>query len=504
MARRTFVSKNISGYLFVSVFALFVVVIFDKSPVLITLLTLAGVIMGALFFKKPEYSVLFLAAILPFRDIHLFSVIYVKRIVIWGLFSYILLRQFTLPHPPSSKNMRGFTQATIFFIMMICVSLLKTVSQLYTGFYMTIDTLKTTIIDHALTVVEQILIVYIVYYFIRSLQFVQWLLDVIITASAIVAVLGLWQYMIGGTPDPVSFLFNPTLQFYGRATSVFLTPNSFGHFLATVIGIAFPLFLFGRISQKKRFFFLLPILLLDSTALFVSFSRGGMLSLFWGIIIAMFLYYIKICQRKLTWRMFTLIFMMVIVVSLFISQYEVFLRYRFASYSKGFDAAVVWLNTKSDADRKYAAIKAIETFLHNPLLGIGYDVYTNKNIAAGLGPDNQYLEILVNAGLLGFIPYMMMLALVVKSGLHLWNKTYRDHIPFNVQIMMLCLLAGFNIICFSHLFAVTLYYRTISGNLWLFTGAIFVLERCYLSQGSLPERQALFSYTEDTPMTRPL
>ncbi|GAK57260.1 O-antigen polymerase [Candidatus Vecturithrix granuli] len=501
MTLKIFASKTISDYLFVSVLALVAVVIFNRSPVLITLLTVGGVIIVFLFFKKPEYSVLFLAAILPFRDVHLFSVIYVKRIVIWGLFSYILLRQFTLPQHHPSKNMRFFTQATIFFIMMICVSLLKTASQLHTGFYMTIGTLKTTIIDHALTVVEQILIVYIVYDLIRSLQFVQWLFDVIITTSAIVAVLGLWQYVIGGTPDPVSFLFSPTLQFYGRATSVFLTPNSFGHFLATVIGIAFPLFLFGRISQKKRFFFLLPILLLDSIALFVSFSRGGMLSLFWGIIIATLLYHVKICQRKLTWRMFTFILMLVILVSLFISQYELFLRYRFASYSKGFDAAVVWLNTKSDADRKYAAIKAIETFLHNPLLGIGYDVYTNKNIAAGLGPDNQYLEILVNAGLLGFIPYMMMLAFVIKSGLRLWNKAYRDQIPFDIQIIMLCLLVGFNIICFSHLFAVTLYYRTISGNLWLFTGAIFVLERHYLSQGSFPERQALFSYTEDTPMT---
>lgn len=461
--------------------------------------------MITLFFKRPEYSILFLAALLPFRDIHLFSVIYVKRLVIWGLFSYVVFRQITFPQKFSpSKNMRLFTHATIFFIIVLVISLFKTVSQLHTGFYMTIDMLKITIVDHAFVVIEQILIVYIVYYFIQSLQGVQWMFNVIITVSAVVAVLGIWQYMIGGTPTQVSWLFNPTYQFYGRATSVFLTPNSFGHFLATVIGIALPLCIFGRISPKKRFLFLLPILFLDSIALFVSFSRGGMLALFWGIIIAVLLYYTKICQRKFTWKMLAFICMLVILVSLFISHYEVFLRYRFASYSKGFDAAVLWLNTKSDADRKYAAIKAIETFFQHPFLGIGYDVYTNKNIAAGLGPDNQYLEILVNAGLLGFIPYMMMLTLVIKSGLRLWNKAYRQQIPFEAQLMMLCLLAGFNIICFSHLFAVTLYYRTISGNFWIFSGAIFVLERLYLSQGSLQERKPSCSYTEDSPMTRPI
>lgn len=479
------VPRSTLEFTVVAFLALCLAMIFTIKPVLITGIVIGMAVGLPLCLKKPEYSIFFLAVILPFRDIHLVSVLYVKRAAIWGLFTYVVIRQITLSRDMVAGNFRQialFTKMTALFVLMIIVSVIRTASQLYTNFYMTNEMLKITIVDHALTVVEQMLIVYIVYYSINTLQHVRRLLDMMIAASGMVASLGILQYLYKGPPPFFSFLFSPKYQFYGRAASVFLTANNFGHFLAATLALACVLLFFGKISFKKRLCFLIPVITLNSIALLLSFSRGAMLSLFWGMITIGYLYYVKVCRKRITWKVVLMTGLICCLVLLAIYYYDVYLQYRFASYYKGYEAALFLLRNHADYGRGQVAIQSIKAFFQAPILGIGYDVFIGQRFFEGLGIDNQYLKVLAEMGILGFIPFSILLGAVVRSGLKVWRTPYKHYATDELQILMLSLLTGFSVIAFSYLFATNLYIRSISGYHWVFSGAIFVLERQYLDR----------------------
>jgi putative inorganic carbon (HCO3(-)) transporter len=329
--------------------------------------------------------------------------------------------------------------------------------------------------------VENLFIFYIVYYALESSRHIRRLVDVIFLTSAVIALLGIFQYFTGGLPPIVKFLFDPEYQFYGRATSVFSSPNTLGHYLSSTLGIALVSLFLEKSSLKKRFGFILPVILLDSGAILLSFSRGSMVSVFFGILVIGSLYFTKLNRRKLSWQLLLIIGVLVAFVVLTVKYYDLYLRIRSSSYrEKDSVAALAWIKNVSDSARKNAAIKSWQTFLRYPLFGIGYDAFSGKMIASGLSSDNQYLRILSEMGLLGFIPFVVLFGSIIKTGLSLLERTKNRRTD---QIMTFMLLTAISIVACTFLFANTLHWRAISGNLWMFAGAIFVLDR----QKPIPE-----------------
>jgi O-antigen ligase len=155
---------------------------------------------------------------------------------------------------------------------------------------------------------------------------------------------------------------------------------------------------------------------------------------------------------------------------------------RLAAYKdQDYQKILHWMETTSDFGRKFAAIKAIETFAKHPFLGVGFEVFLGEEIGGGYAVDNQYLRILVDTGLLGFIPFIMLLWVIFRTGSKAWAPLYKDAFTAETTLLMFLLLTGFCTILFSYLFADTLHIRSISGNLWLFAGAIFVIDRLSLT-----------------------
>jgi len=478
----TIVSRDKVELLLTALAALVFVRFYNSSPVSITISATGMAIAIPILLKKPEYAVLFLAAILPFRDIHIISIIHFKRLIIWSLFIYFLIRQFTISQHFIARNIALFTKIVALFVLAIIVSFLKTASELHTTTYITIIMLKSTILSDALAVLEGILIVYIIYHSMGTFRQIQTLISIIIEVSAIIALLGILQYYIGGPPGIIGFLFDQEYQFYGRATSVFSNPNMFGGFLAPMIGIAFVSFVWGTMDNRKRIFFVLPALILNSFALLLSFSRGAMLQVFFSMIVIGYVYYTKVSNKKLSWKLILVTTITLGLIFSAIQFYDFYMRARLSTY-KGNDylAALQWIKTTSDFHRKNSALKALQTFAKHPILGIGYNVFHGKAIAGfeyfGISVHNQFLKILVEMGLLGFVPFIILLSIVVRTGLKIWDKHQKSQVRQDIQVMMLLLLSGFSTTVFGYLFADPLAMFAITGYLWIFSGAIFALDR---------------------------
>ncbi len=485
MSTKVLISRN-TGELWLTVFAAFAfVLVYNSSPVIITILALSLTVIFPTILKKPEYGMLFLAVILPFKylNIKFVSIIGLNRVVIWGLLGYIFVRQLTSSQKLASRSLRIFNKAVLLFIVATVISSIQTVSALYTTSYITFPMVKTAILANALGSIEALLIVYIIYYFIHTWQQIQRLIEIMLCVSLIIAFLGIVQYYTGGPVERLWFLFDMEFKFHGRATSVFSNPNGFGSFLAPMLTMAASYCLWNPVSRLKRIL-ILPVIVLNSWGLFLSFSRGAAIQALFGVAIAGLIYCMEIQQMKLSWKVLLVIISVLGIFFMAIQYYEIYLQARaISSGAENYLAAVYWLNEIQGSSRVHAAIKAIQTFIRHPVLGIGYELFSAKGMAGveyfGLAVHNQYLKILAEMGLLGFMPFIILLGTVVKTGMRIWDKHRKQSAKKEVQLTMLLLLTGFCTSAFGFLFSDGLFFMPISGYLWIFAGAIFALDRQY-------------------------
>ncbi|MBD3306532.1 hypothetical protein GF339_09030 [candidate division KSB3 bacterium] len=479
-------SKSPVELLCVGLAALVCVRIYTAAPVPVAVGAIGMACALPLVWKKPAYTVLLLAIILPFRDIHLVSIIHLKRFVIWTLLGYHLLRQFTSGRVVATRHFALFTKTTAFFVGIIVISLIKTASALYTTNYITPVMVKASILSDALVLFEGMLMLYIIYYALDDLAQIHRLLEAIFAASAVIGLFAVLQYVLEGPPPLVGVLFDQEYQFYGRATSVFSNPNDLGSFSAPMVVIALVSLIWGAASMSKKLLLILPSLIFNTLALLLSFSRGAMIQVFFGILVIGYLYYIKVCKRRLSRKVVVVVVCIVALFGLSVRYYDTYMRYRLSDY-QGHDyyAALNWIKNISDFQRKQAVMKAIETFGDHPILGIGYNMFAGKKIAGaeyfGLSTHNQYLKILVEMGLLGFLPFLLLLGLIAKTGLRIWDVSTDEPVDHDLQITMLLLLAGIGTITCGYLFIDSLVNLSISGYLWIFSGAVFVLDRRYIA-----------------------
>jgi len=448
-------------------------------PLTVALLSVGIAVVLPLVLTRPEYGLFFLVALLPLREFYLVSALSFQRLMIWSLFGYTLLRRVTFPsRKTAGARLSWFTISMVLFIIALGVALLKTAAVLYSSYSLTSSTLKSAIFSNTLIIVENLLLVYIVYYMLESRWQIQQLLAVLFSVSAVIASLGILQYVTQGNVGYLNVVVDPGYPFYGRATSVFPSPNNLGHFLSPVFGMAFVAVVWGPVNLKTRLGVLLPILVLDGLAILLSFSRGAMLQVFFGLFLVAALYYIKIARGRLSWKVILVAGLIAGAIFAAFQYYDIYLRARLSVYQgNDYRAALQWIKNTSDYGRKRAAIATFQTFLRHPVLGVGYDTVSAKYIPKSLAPDNQYLKIMAEMGLFGFVPFAVLLGIVIKAGLAIWEKRRPSPASPETQILMLLLLSGFGTVLFSYLFADTLHSRAISGNLWIFAGAILALER---------------------------
>lgn len=470
-------SRETVELIITAIVALMFTQLYQSSPIFITSIAFGGIILFPLFFKKPEYCVFLLVIMLPLREFHLVSALYVIRTFIWSILIYLLLRQLAVQQKVFSHHLSLFNKVVGIFMFAIMISVIQAFSKRDVVF-ITNEDIKVLIGFGALVVIEQFLLVYIVYYAMTTLAHIRRMLDLIMSVSIILSLIAIWQYLIKANPPLLHFLFYENAVFYGRATSLFTSPNECGIFMAAILVMAISQLFWDKEASKKRISFLLSVILLDGSALLLSFSRTSVLAFFFGFIFSNFLYYTKICPKIPLGKLVMTLMIILIGIWAGVHYYELFLEIRFArsNYHEYFKA-LQWTQNIADYGRIYALQKVIPLILQHPLLGIGYNVFTLQNIALGLGPHNQYISILVEMGLFGFIPFMFLLGIILKTGFNFWNLFYSKASLHQEQFMIVLLLSGIGAILFSFLLGDTLNYRSISGLLWLFSGAILMLDR---------------------------
>lgn len=216
------------------------------------------------------------------------------------------------------------------------------------------------------------------------------------------------QYLLGFFPfgEPafsLSFANSPLVNYFGvvklRAFGTFSHPNILGGFLSIAVIWLLDFFIlsFGKFHGSFKSFYLFGVTLLGILALFFSFSQGA-----WGALVAGLLLYLIIRLVKLP-RFYFLrspAYVIPLILGLLLT---LFVIYK--------------LPLEATNTRRTELIKtSIEMFKAVPILGVGLGNFVKFSTYFWKEPvHNIYLLILSETGLLGFIPFILLICFSLKS-----------------------------------------------------------------------------------------
>ncbi len=193
------------------------------------------------------------------------------------------------------------------------------------------------------------------------------------------------------------------------------------------IGTIASLYLILFYKQRALWFFFILFILV----LFCTGSRRGLFTMFFGLL-GLFCFYSKIKHINLI--------KMIIIVVLSVFFFSLLLKLEFfSSMNDRFMNLVSAINTSaemssSDESRFSMIEKGFNMFLENPILGYGAGAFKAK-AGFGIYSHNNYIELLVNYGFLGFfIYYSFFFKIVIKSLRYIIRSM--DHLAIFIFIFM--------------------------------------------------------------------
>lgn len=402
---------------------------------LVTATVLLGLIALVLTAKHPIFGIFSIAAFSPLNqlqqlDIPLFSSV-IRIIGLVTLASYVihlLMKKYTL-------------KRTNLFIPLIVFVFAHVV-----GLFRAID------IAAALEQVAALIMYFIVYLLVVNLVKDQKTLGRMFLVISIVAsglaLFGIIQYLKGETlfsPEMGRFdTFDFETQRVIRVIGVFRNPNAFAYTYVLVI----PLIVGLILIQKERLYqwALLALLAVCTICLILTFSRSAFLAL-WASSFLM-LAFLKRGQKAMTIISFLGILIMFYVISS-----DLFHILQFRVTSTPFDISI---------QERMAVIRGgIDTFTVNPLLGSGTG---NASMILGRyayrfirGPHNNLIAVLVETGLLGFIPFTLIFFNFTKKILHAMSRTNNQD-SYIILVAILASICGY--------FINGLFHTSIAYGLW--------------------------------------
>ncbi|OGD76781.1 MAG: hypothetical protein A2Y64_04615 [Candidatus Coatesbacteria bacterium RBG_13_66_14] len=225
-----------------------------------------------------------------------------------------------------------------------------------------------------------------------------WLLVIILLARGLDGALGLYQYI--------------TIPEAGRIGGNFVDANEYACYTL----LALPIGVYLAQYEKKKLTRILFIAagILTFIAVIISFSRSGFITLAL-ILLLIFL----IPAIKLRNRMILLFLTIVLVITTVPFEYWS----RIETLNALFEDEAT---ERSVMIRKRQVDTSIRMFLENPIFGVGYLQYrtTPEKLLGGyiikrgrLGEHSAILQVLVEFGLLGFIPFVILIILTFRSGI---------------------------------------------------------------------------------------
>lgn len=225
-----------------------------------------------------------------------------------------------------------------------------------------------------------------------------------VLSGAFAALLGI-VFLAAGTDDvPFRGLFSPA-PWVARAVGPFFNTNYYAEFLAFAVLVAIGLF---GIAGKWLRVALAPIVLLVLAALFLAFSRGGILTLAAGLVAWAFVRNLRLGIAVLM----TLVVLAAIVYPLFVDT-RLDLTLGLRTDPAGSLAA-------NDATRLDAFGAGLRLFEEAPVFGIGFGVYQYASADFIIGasttyPHNAGIKVLAEQGIVGLVIAISILALLGRS-----------------------------------------------------------------------------------------
>ncbi|MCX7872305.1 MAG: O-antigen ligase family protein [Verrucomicrobiae bacterium] len=243
-------------------------------------------------------------------------------------------------------------------------------------------------------------------------------LAILLTLGTLISIYAMYQYM---TRSEFVLVFPKPAQYAGRASGTYICPNHLAGFLAMVLPVGVSLLLSGRMSYIARILVGYSVLMMTA-ALRVTVSRAGWFAAGAGV----FFVVVALLHKRRFWLPVTILAMILIFVGLYL-------------YSHSFTAKKRVEENRllvPDENRRILYWRgAIDVFKQSPVFGVGPGHYDYRyrqvrqplNVAQGRPGwvHNDYLNTLVDYGVVGFSIILIVLAVLVYTAVQSWNSVKR-------------------------------------------------------------------------------
>ena len=126
---------------------------------------------------------------------------------------------------------------------------------------------------------------------------------------------------------------------------------------------------------------------------------------------------------------------------------------------------------ESAANRLLVWERAVEIFQNNPIMGIGYGVFTRFEDDLNLDTHNIYLKILTEQGLIGFVIFLLLMIVFFFRGIKLYRQG-DDELSRALGIGFACAIV---MLMINNMFGDRWTYLELSSYLWIFAGLVEAL-----------------------------
>ena len=289
---------------------------------------------------------------------------------------------------------------------------------------------------------------------------------IICSCSLFVATLGIIEVVFRFNPIYEYLIYNPYYDRYikgcVRAMSTQMNPAPLATYL--LLTVPFGMYLFRKDAPAKRLLGLITFIL-SVVCLVLTFSRGSLL----GLICALFFYEAIQKQYRKAFIILSIFVVLMVVFS--------FLPYPFNKYGpKGI------LFYESGILNEYRLVRmriAQQMLIDHPFVGIGlnnfrilfdkYSLIKTVNLHEFKVADNMYIMLLAEAGIVGFIGFVILIFTSLKRALKLFSKITdqnRKYFLLSVSVALIGFLpsAGGYDIFYWH--APYMFFSLICGFIW--------------------------------------
>ncbi|KPL00278.1 MAG: hypothetical protein AMJ90_08600 [candidate division Zixibacteria bacterium SM23_73_2] len=285
-----------------------------------------------------------------------------------------------------------------------------------------------------------------------DLKFSRKLLDILIIVSLVVAFYAIYQHYTGFDPLsqslPEEYHLQGTIKW--RSTGNFSVPLTYGFHTMIVSLVCFCLASFEEQKNKRIFYYTASLILV--TANFFTYTRSTQLAQIFALVIIVLLNPKKnrLSQITLLLGYFILIFLI---------DPEIFIRYEQFKKPEDFqqiERLLIWGTS-------------LRIFLAHPILGVGlgnfahfYQEYLQEPARIFGHAHNDFLNVAVNAGIIGFFAFLWIWIVAVKFFKEKYQK-YKDR-----KIKPLILAGLVSVLAFLLASQFQCYYTDAEDNMILF------------------------------------